>query len=960
MDEVSIKPPQRKYVSIFRIDGEPIIPPLMTSEKIRQMQKYKEKAMKIEQRLKEQKLQQNSGNNGNAEGLAESPRSSIAITTPSEGLSFRSQDLYDNRLKESEESMLILKDIIRRQSAGCDEGVGKYDYEKENDDKLKKLQKSETLIYDNSKNEVIKQVPGYNDDENIFINHSIRSPERDVKELSEKQNETYTIPKKPHYLELSGGFNDSVKSIPSICINPPTPLMVNRPICEPSFLGNNKSDGFFVTETKHIRQHLADDSSSDESFNSMYTHSEKKVPPPVPERTYKLPRSSKMHDLKSFNTATTNVTAKIQQYEAISSEQSTPRVTPNSSPRRNVHETANTGTPSTGKKNTYEISIQGTPRSTAKKNTHEMFNQGTPSTTKKNISEISKQATPTSSIIRSATSPSLKLASSVDPRPLTTLDCSQISADTTLVRSSSFTLEGPSKALIDHMRQQRSVSDRNPTNGTKKIVSPPAVTKKVSPPSRLHRDTVESKAKRVQKVELKPSRQKVQQKSSQHKMAQAAAASISPYKSKSSPFPKHGSTIHLYKTKKSPYDSPNSTRISPSTPTTVKTSCQTRKSPPSSSASSSASSQRTASNKSRSSRASIQPQSQQSNQKPNTTTTTKATSPEKEVLTQMDKMQREKFLRLLRQQEEEQRKLKESFEMQQKLLIEQLNKEMSGIQVTPITPKQKTPININETSSRISPDNTQQSLNVTHDDSSILPSNINCDKYTSVYPQVPPLAISNLSSLDHSNANTSMESSSARYGGGIDQSTFRTDSVADDDDLLTPIENRYTTTISPGNNHHLKESSEQEQHTTPVKGYTVASTTTINSKREIHQMNVLHAAATTINAYARGFLVRRLFKTEQIQRIVQTIHDTLIFVLNLHLETCENPSEANNPTNIKLKARLLQQLSSATQTLHVVLFQTTIKERMEIIAQDRKRMKHKLLMTISRNSSSRKTPRIPV
>lgn len=75
-------------------------------------------------------------------------------------------------------------------------------------------------------------------------------------------------------------------------------------------------------------------------------------------------------------------------------------------------------------------------------------------------------------------------------------------------------------------------------------------------------------------------------------------------------------------------------------------------------------------------------------------------------------------------------------------------------------------------------------------------------------------------------------------------------------------------------------------------------------------MNILHAAATTINAYARGFLVRRLFKTEQIQRIVQTIHDTLIFVLNLHLETCENPNEANNPTNIKLKARLLQQVST--------------------------------------------------
>lgn len=71
---------------------------------------------------------------------------------------------------------------------------------------------------------------------------------------------------------------------------------------------------------------------------------------------------------------------------------------------------------------------------------------------------------------------------------------------------------------------------------------------------------------------------------------------------------------------------------------------------------------------------------------------------------------------------------------------------------------------------------------------------------------------------------------------------------------------------------------------------------------------IRHHAASKINAYARGFLVRRLFQTEQIQRIVQTIRDTLIFVINLHMETYENPEEANTAANIKLKARLLQQV----------------------------------------------------
>jgi len=67
-------------------------------------------------------------------------------------------------------------------------------------------------------------------------------------------------------------------------------------------------------------------------------------------------------------------------------------------------------------------------------------------------------------------------------------------------------------------------------------------------------------------------------------------------------------------------------------------------------------------------------------------------------------------------------------------------------------------------------------------------------------------------------------------------------------------------------------------------------------------------AATIINAHARGFLVRRLFQTEQIQRIVQTIRDTLIFVLNLHMDTLNNPKEAETNANIRLKARLLQQV----------------------------------------------------
>lgn len=79
----------------------------------------------------------------------------------------------------------------------------------------------------------------------------------------------------------------------------------------------------------------------------------------------------------------------------------------------------------------------------------------------------------------------------------------------------------------------------------------------------------------------------------------------------------------------------------------------------------------------------------------------------------------------------------------------------------------------------------------------------------------------------------------------------------------------------------------------------------------LEQQQRRHDAATILTAATRGFLVRRLFRTEQVQRIVQTIRDTLIFVLNLHLETFGNGNmgqQQDEAANIRLKARLLQQV----------------------------------------------------
>lgn len=63
-------------------------------------------------------------------------------------------------------------------------------------------------------------------------------------------------------------------------------------------------------------------------------------------------------------------------------------------------------------------------------------------------------------------------------------------------------------------------------------------------------------------------------------------------------------------------------------------------------------------------------------------------------------------------------------------------------------------------------------------------------------------------------------------------------------------------------------------------------------------------AATKINAAARGYLTRRLFRTEDVQTIVKVIRDTLLFVIDLHHESNLHVEE-----DLPLKRSLLKQVS---------------------------------------------------
>lgn len=672
----------------------------MTAEKVRQMQNYREKAIQIQNRIIDRKQ-----HNDIKSVDIKSESSQTRHCKTGGDFPQRSQEQHDDKLKESEESMNFLQDMITRQQGGgfedsmANQGsttITSYT-SAENLAKIKKLQKSEILIYDNSKNEIIQVLSGHQES-------SVR--------IERKDN---LPPKKPTHLLLAGVDGKGLSSIPSICLNPPTPLTVNKNI-------SDSLESLIISESPIKSSDLAEEYSSAESANSMRTHSDKMSTRNIRQNIAKATqnKSSASSDQKSI-TPRKNVTAKIQQFEAISNDCSTPHSSPEMSCR-------------------------------ARNTCMDTLSSGT--------------------MNRSATSPSIKLSASnrsSSSRSQSFAQDSDNSPENSLVRSSSFTLEGPSKVLIDHMRQQKTICANKPTEKPPINIARITIRKPISSsPLRAHRDTVESKAKKVQKVELKSSKQKLQQKTSQSKLAQAAVASISPYNALAL---NHNSN-NLYKTKKSPYDLSKTSHTSLQNPHKTP-SVQMRKS---NSASSNLSQSKTSKSKGLSNSSS---------------TTNHCKSPMstgKESLPLMDKIQKEKFQRLLAQQEEEQRRLQHSFEMQQKLLLEQLNRDMSADQL-----KSQNNSSCNSSPRYKKLDHLQEKLNLTVMSVTTKPEKVttspidfkqhklhqqqpspsvsntkNLSQTTNIHhssypihfaqsPHTVTLTSSHLSSMDYSNANTSLD-----------------------------------------------------------------------------------------------------------------------------------------------------------------------------------------------------------
>ncbi|KAJ8722338.1 hypothetical protein PYW08_004740 [Mythimna loreyi] len=107
------------------------------------------------------------------------------------------------------------------------------------------------------------------------------------------------------------------------------------------------------------------------------------------------------------------------------------------------------------------------------------------------------------------------------------------------------------------------------------------------------------------------------------------------------------------------------------------------------------------------------------------------------------------------------------------------------------------------------------------------------------------------------------------------------------------------------------------------------------------------AAATKIVALAKGYLVRRLMRTDRVQATVQTIKDALLCALQLHQDR-----EGIRGADVDLHRRLIQQITAACYSLHDTFVASTAAERCAMIAADRGRRRSLAARQLGSNSNS--------
>ncbi|KAL2101308.1 hypothetical protein ACEWY4_003069 [Coilia grayii] len=93
-------------------------------------------------------------------------------------------------------------------------------------------------------------------------------------------------------------------------------------------------------------------------------------------------------------------------------------------------------------------------------------------------------------------------------------------------------------------------------------------------------------------------------------------------------------------------------------------------------------------------------------------------------------------------------------------------------------------------------------------------------------------------------------------------------------------------------------------------------------------------ALCRLTAIVRGFLVRRLLKTEKVKHLRQTVQDTQEFIRSFQTEVPPRRTSLS-PQDLSLQERVRAQLRAALFDIHDVFFELGLEERLALLQQDR-------------------------
>uniref|UniRef100_A0A182XX62 Uncharacterized protein n=1 Tax=Anopheles stephensi TaxID=30069 RepID=A0A182XX62_ANOST len=92
-------------------------------------------------------------------------------------------------------------------------------------------------------------------------------------------------------------------------------------------------------------------------------------------------------------------------------------------------------------------------------------------------------------------------------------------------------------------------------------------------------------------------------------------------------------------------------------------------------------------------------------------------------------------------------------------------------------------------------------------------------------------------------------------------------------------------------------------------------------------------AATIINAYARGYLTRRLFQTDAVQNIKRTIADIVCFIISTQQTQAKGVKEDAKLAALRRNAG--KQIAYCLDQLHTIFVTSTARDRLQMIRRDR-------------------------